>query len=441
MKKIILTILGLLAVTLTGTNAQLFWNTNGASGNWTDANWGSLSSGPFTTAWGNGNNTFFTANSSVNGRTASVGNISVSDNVVVTFGTGSGSFGTGGAVRTIDVGTGAILDFASTPWSSTATTGFVKEGAGLVKLNGDAAWRGGFTLNNGTVIAGGINAMGGGATNTLTINGGTIAANANRDLSNKYGGGINFGGNFRIGAVTTGVSSGNGSPTANITFNNAVSLGSTTRTVTIGANGTYTFNGSISGLGSAGLSVAASEGATGRLVLGGVNTYTGTTSVASGTLALGPNGSLASTSTLNISSGATFDVTSKTQFTLSNAGMTIDVGATNAGKLDGTGVQLTYAGALTLNITSATPLSNYNLFSFGSETGTFDSITLAGSFFGGSMVADNGVWTATSGDYDFTFNESTGVLSVVPEPSTWALIGLGSAFVLWRIRRKPATRA
>jgi hypothetical protein len=29
----------------------------------------------------------------------------------------------------------------------------------------------------------------------------------------------------------------------------------------------------------------------------------------------------------------------------------------------------------------------------------------------------------------------------VPEPSTWALIGLGAAFVLWRIRRKPATRA
>jgi hypothetical protein len=27
-------------------------------------------------------------------------------------------------------------------------------------------------------------------------------------------------------------------------------------------------------------------------------------------------------------------------------------------------------------------------------------------------------------------------LDVVPEPSTWALIGMGSAFVLWRIRRR-----
>jgi hypothetical protein len=35
----------------------------------------------------------------------------------------------------------------------------------------------------------------------------------------------------------------------------------------------------------------------------------------------------------------------------------------------------------------------------------------------------------------------TGSVDVVPEPSTWALIGLGTAFVLWRIRRKVATRA
>jgi hypothetical protein len=29
----------------------------------------------------------------------------------------------------------------------------------------------------------------------------------------------------------------------------------------------------------------------------------------------------------------------------------------------------------------------------------------------------------------------------VPEPSTWALIGIGTAFVLWRIRRKKAARS
>jgi hypothetical protein len=35
---------------------------------------------------------------------------------------------------------------------------------------------------------------------------------------------------------------------------------------------------------------------------------------------------------------------------------------------------------------------------------------------------------------------ATTFAEAIPEPSTWALIGLGAAFVLWRIRRKPATR-
>jgi hypothetical protein len=34
-----------------------------------------------------------------------------------------------------------------------------------------------------------------------------------------------------------------------------------------------------------------------------------------------------------------------------------------------------------------------------------------------------------------------GSVTAVPEPTTWALIGLGTAFVLWRIRRKKAARS
>lgn len=56
----------------------------------------------------------------------------------------------------------------------------------------------------------------------------------------------------------------------------------------------------------------------------------------------------------------------------------------------------------------------------------------------------------TTGGWGFTSGNATsaadglivtGTVDVIPEPSTWALIGLGSAFVLWRIRRKVATRA
>jgi hypothetical protein len=157
-----------------------------------------------------------------------------------------------------------------------------------------------------------------------------------------------------------------------------------------------------------------------------------------GKFVLGANGTLSSNSTLAIGAGATFDVKAQTAFTLAAVnGLTLDVGAANAGKLDATGIELTYAKPLTLNITSATPLASYNLFTLGSAAGTFDSVTLAGSFTE-SMVGVGGVWTATTDGRDFTFTESTGVLSItVPEPSTCALVALGSIAFLWTLRRKP----
>jgi autotransporter-associated beta strand protein len=211
----------------------------------------------------------------------------------------------------------------------------------------------------------------------------------------------------------------------------------------INGSGNLAFSGSgnttISGIIATG-SASLSKIGSGTLTLNGTNTYTGATSVNNGTLALGSAGSIASGSVLKIASGATFDVKSKTVggFTLNNP-LTIDVGAANAGKLDAAGVALTYGNTLTLNITTSTPLSTYNLFTFTSEAGSFNTITLSGSF-SGSMTSGSGVWTATSNGYDFTFNESTGVLAAataaVPEPGTWVLIGIGAAFSLYRMGRK-----
>jgi autotransporter-associated beta strand protein len=180
----------------------------------------------------------------------------------------------------------------------------------------------------------------------------------------------------------------------------------------------------------------------GMLTLNGTNTYTGATTVSGGTLALGSAGSIASGSVLGIASGATFDVKAKSGgFTLNNT-LTIDVGAANAGKLDATGVVLTYGNALTLNITSSTPLSSYDLFDFASETGTFSSITLSGSF-SGAMTGISGIWTATSNGYSFSFDESSGVLTTataaVPEPGTSVLLGIVVAFFLHRFSRNRST--
>jgi hypothetical protein len=67
-------------------------------------------------------------------------------------------------------------------------------------------------------------------------------------------------------------------------------------------------------------------------------------------------------------------------------------------------------------------------------TPTFSDLsTVTFRFYGFNSEASGG----TGGlEGNFTFAGE-----VIPEPSTWALIGLGTAFVLWRIRRKPATRA
>ena len=379
---------GLLAVMLgavANLNAQQYWNTNGVSGNWTDSNWGSSSSGPFSTGYTSGNNAFFTASSSVISRTATAGNITVSSNVVVNFTDGGGSFGTGGTVRTLDVGTGGILDFGSTGWSTSSTIGFIKEGQGIIKLTGASQWGGGFTLNNGTVIVGGVNAMGGAASNTLTINGGTLAADGNRDLTGKYNGGITVGGNFTIGGVTTGVSSGNGSATANILFSNNVSLGSSTRQITIGANGTYTFNGVISSTSSAGLTVNATSGSTGSLVLGGANTYTGATTINAGTLSISSVANGGSNSNLGASSNAAsnlvlgggtlsytgINASTDRNFTLTN-GTTSTISVTTSTEtltLSGSAAagngSITKAGAGTLALTGASSHSGNTTVSAG----------------------------------------------------------------------------
>ena len=92
-----------------------------------------------------------------------------------------------------------------------------------------------------------------GAASSLTINGGTIACSATRDFSGKYTSGITVGGDFQLGALATAVAIS--SSTANLTFNNNVALGATARNITIGANGTYTLGGIISGNSGIGLTI------------------------------------------------------------------------------------------------------------------------------------------------------------------------------------------
>ena len=228
-----------------------------------------------------------------------------------------------------------------------------------------------------------------------------------------------------------------------------------------------------------------------NLTLLGNNTYTGATTVSAGTLTIGSTGSVSGSSLLDVASGATLNVSAVTGgFVVGNGrtlrgsgtvvgnttvngalqpgnspgllsfnnNLTLGNSAVTTMEINGTGTRgmvydainvggsLTYDGSLllTLGTTFAAGSYSFDLFDFGSQTGSFDFVTLGGNYTG-SLVKDVGMstnWGLTSGDQTWAFDQSTGVLalSVIPEPSPLALSGLGLlalAVSALRKRRQP----
>ncbi len=243
----------------------------GTSGGLAGATWSANAAGPYTTSLPTSGGPIinFANTASFTGGSITVSAINATANATLTSKSGTISAFSNGHVP-INVAAGVTLDFGTQNFSGSGTASYRKDGDGVLAFAGNG-YGGGFTLNAGTVIVRGVNAFGNGG--ALTINGGTIAADSNRDLSAKYGGGIIIGGDFTLGGT-----SGLASSTANLTFTNDVSLGASTRKITLGGSGSYSLGGGISGAG--GLTVAAN--APGTLVLSGANTYLGPTTIQSG---------------------------------------------------------------------------------------------------------------------------------------------------------------
>jgi len=276
---------------------------------WTSAKWGAAAGGPFNSSFTAGNTAnFATVNGSGTGGSITVAGINSVENFTLTSASGT-VIHQGNGVIPINVVLGRTLDLFNQGFTNSRTAGQSFTGPGVLATAG-GSYGGGFTIHSGTLIARGVNAMGGNAANTLTINGGTIAANDNRDFSGKYGSGINVGGDFQLGALAADVSLSN--DTATLTFSNNVALGSSTRTITIGGNGIYNLDGVISGAPNVGLTLTRRTGSTGRLRLRNANEYTGNTRINSGILALDGIGSIATSPLIEIGGGGTFDVTQTT---------------------------------------------------------------------------------------------------------------------------------
>lgn len=330
---------------VTGVQAQSFTSTSATTA-WNASRWNNTADGPAYTSTYTANNavSFTSGNYTFAGMGApvNVGNVTLSSGVTVNFASVGSTFATGGAISTINVGSGATLDFQSQAFSTAAGTGLIKSGSGVLALTG-GAYSAGFTLNTGTVIARGVDALGAGGTNLLTLNGGTVASNATRSFADtKHGGGIVIGGNVQFGELATVVAIANS--TANLAFANNVGLGSAVRTFTQGNNGTHAFSGIVSNT-SGGITFAANANTDGRFdFTNTANTFTGDVNITGGEVRFTTDGSLGNAANDIIIDGGRFGIAS---------GATVSLGTGRqifVGDAVGTGISAPgAAGSLTYN--------------------------------------------------------------------------------------------
>jgi fibronectin-binding autotransporter adhesin len=345
------------------------------------------------------------------------------------------------AISAASVGTKTITNVGV--GSATMTLGgAITNGSGTVAIVQDSA--------TSTLILGGNSSAVGGYSGGLEIRQGTVIFGNNGSWGR---GDVNIGSTSGSTAVTIDVSSARSITTTNtqrwnqnFTFvgSNSLNTGngsvilSGNRQVTVSAN-VFTVGGGISDGGSGYSLIKAGSG---TMALNAASTYTGATQVSAGTLLLGSGGSLASQSYV-IGNGATFDVSAKSAYDLSSisgfSGITFQLDSISSGLFNAGTAALTLDDQLTLSFSTASLVAGttYNLFDMGSQTGSFTSVVLDGSF-SGALSLSGDLWTGASGGYGFSFDESTGVLtvSVVPEPAAVTLLGVGALALIGRRNRK-----
>jgi fibronectin-binding autotransporter adhesin len=282
--------------------------------------------------------------------------------------------------------------------SAGGTLAVVKSGNGVWVLSGANTFTGGVTLNSGTLRAGNAAALG---TGTLTFGGGSLSSNSTTayTLTNTMA----FTGNATLGDTTN---------TGALTLSGNADLGGATRTLTVLS--TATFGGVVSNGG------LTKDGA-GTFVLNAANTFTGTTAVNRGTLALdfsaaaAPATNILSTSSPLAVGGGTLQLTGKASTTNSQTvnGLAITPGAS----------QIT----LTANAT-ANPLL-LTLGGISRSTGGTLNLTQPASTIGATngftTTTDNtsgilGGWITVAGA-DWATNNGTNIVALASyTANTWA---------------------
>ncbi|MGZ0655452.1 autotransporter-associated beta strand repeat-containing protein [Coraliomargarita sp. W4R53] len=238
----------------------------------------------------------------------------------------------------------------------------------------------------------------------------------------------------------------------NASFNNTQGGALAARTLTLG--GSNAMDNEITGViadnsTANGATVSVIKADAGKWILSGQNSYTGATLVEQGTLAIGVGGSISDSAAVIVSDGATFDVSALTSgFTL-ESGQLIGGDGTVAGDLNfASGAHLIFDTAATLMVTGDVSFDDsFSVASLLSADGeAIDWSTIAAGTYTlldndstfnniSNFGAENAA--ALSGGRSAYFQEgSLELVVVVPEPSTYALIGGVLALVCVVARRK-----
>ena len=190
-----------------------------------------------------------------------------------------------------------------------------------------------------------------------------------------------------------------------------------------------------------------------------MNTYTGTTTVSTGTLLVAAGGTLNTSSAITVATGATLNnangasitpaltlqqgstlVTSAASSAFTPASLTLsgDLSTWNANPITLTntaGIGLTKGGSLTLQLTGIAA-GTYNLTSGSGFSGSF---TTSANVNGNALSASGSDWVGTNiSGFNYTYTNSLNqlVVSAVPEPQTWALLAFSLTTVMILRRRR-----
>ena len=367
---------------------------------------------------------------------AGSGSLTVADGALVVASGGITIASQAGAVGTLNVTGGLVTNSSGILGSGTGSFGTATASSGTWANSGDLT-------------------VGGSGTGTLTMSGGLVSVGGTLSQGSYGTINLNSGGTLQIG-----VGGASGDLASDLTNNG---------TLIFNRSDASTYSGVISGTG------AFTKQGGGTLTLAGANSYSGLTRISGGALALSGTGSVG-TGGLSLGTGGSFDLTALTSGTSALAGNLI-----GSGTLSGNGKTLAVSGSFLPGNSPGTVMVDTGfLLDLSGATGTAFEITsplfTAGSYdlvdgagsvtFGGSLnlLFSGGIFANNAnvlqlftnaggfaGDFasvsstglslgqTATFNAATGFITIVPEPTTAALVALGAGLVGFRQRRKRRT--